>query len=193
MQKRALSIINPVSYLVCTGLKDVENRTWTTDYRGRIYIHSSGGYDYPCVNEEYIPKAIIDALTEYDDKYPETITTDEIEAAIRRTSGPEKACLQYVRWFLATQKTLEKHYGVDIYDENASGLNEAIKKRGFYYRNFAIIGHVDLVDIVRDNDSPFAEKNCYHWILKNPVLYDKPVENVKGKLRLFDVSNIDLP
>lgn len=193
MQKFALSIINPVSYLVCTGLKDVENRTWTTDYRGRIYVHSSGGYDYPCVGEEHIPKPIIDALTEYDSKYPERMTKDEVDAAIRRTSGTEKACLQYVRWFLKTQDILRSHYGIDIYNEDGAGVKDAMKRRGFYYQNFAIIGHVDLVDIIRDSDSQWAEKNCYHWMLENPVLYNKPIENVKGRLRLFDVSSIDLP
>ncbi len=37
-----LSVQNPWSELICLGLKDVENRSWPTDYRGRLYIHSSG-------------------------------------------------------------------------------------------------------------------------------------------------------
>lgn len=37
-----LSVQNPWSDLICRGLKDVENRSWSTDYRGRLYIHSSG-------------------------------------------------------------------------------------------------------------------------------------------------------
>lgn len=37
-----LSIKTPWSYLVCSGLKDVENRSTRTNYRGRVYIHSSG-------------------------------------------------------------------------------------------------------------------------------------------------------
>jgi len=50
-----------------------------------------------------------------------------------------------------------------------------------------------LSDIVQDSNSVWAEKGCYHWILKNPVLYKEPVLNVKGRLRLFDVSHIDMP
>ena len=37
-----LSVQNPWSDLICRGIKDVENRSWPTGYRGRIYIHTSG-------------------------------------------------------------------------------------------------------------------------------------------------------
>ena len=42
MQVKVLSVKNPFAYLILQGGKDVENRTWTTDYRGRLYIHASG-------------------------------------------------------------------------------------------------------------------------------------------------------
>lgn len=42
---KVLSIKNPWSYLIVTGLKDVENRTWRTKYRGKILIHSSAKWD----------------------------------------------------------------------------------------------------------------------------------------------------
>jgi hypothetical protein len=38
---KALSIIMPWSWLILHGGKDIENRTWKTDYRGRILIHAS--------------------------------------------------------------------------------------------------------------------------------------------------------
>ena len=37
---QALSIRQPWAWLICAGLKDVENRTWPTKFRGRIYIHT---------------------------------------------------------------------------------------------------------------------------------------------------------
>jgi hypothetical protein len=64
----------------------------------------------------------------------------------------------------------------------SEGVKAEIQAKGFYYRNFAIIGHVDLVDIVINSDSPFAEKNCFHWILGNPV------ENVNRINFLFTPS-----
>lgn len=38
---KAVSIKNPYGYLIAIGLKDIENRSWQTHFRGRIYIHTS--------------------------------------------------------------------------------------------------------------------------------------------------------
>lgn len=38
---KALSIKQPWAYLIAKGWKDIENRSWKTNYRGRIYIHAS--------------------------------------------------------------------------------------------------------------------------------------------------------
>lgn len=51
MQVKVLSVKNPYAYLIIQGGKDVENRTWTTDYRGRLYIHVSGD-TLPFLTEE---------------------------------------------------------------------------------------------------------------------------------------------
>lgn len=37
---KALSLRQPWAWLVATGIKDVENRTWPTKFRGRFYIHA---------------------------------------------------------------------------------------------------------------------------------------------------------
>ncbi|RZK62259.1 MAG: ASCH domain-containing protein, partial [Pedobacter sp.] len=34
---KALSIKQPWATLISTGIKDIENRTWATKHRGRIY------------------------------------------------------------------------------------------------------------------------------------------------------------
>lgn len=41
---KVLSIIQPWAGLIVTGLKDIENRTWKTDYRGKLLIHASSTY-----------------------------------------------------------------------------------------------------------------------------------------------------
>jgi hypothetical protein len=38
---KVISIRQPWAYLIAKGEKDVENRTWTTNYRGELYIHSA--------------------------------------------------------------------------------------------------------------------------------------------------------
>jgi hypothetical protein len=38
---KALSIRQPWAWLIITGHKDVENRSWTTTYRGPLLIHAA--------------------------------------------------------------------------------------------------------------------------------------------------------
>lgn len=39
---KALSIKQPWAVLIAHGIKNIENRTWKTNFRGKIYIHASG-------------------------------------------------------------------------------------------------------------------------------------------------------
>jgi hypothetical protein len=43
---KALSVMNPYAWLICKGYKDVENRSWKTAIRGKIYIHASQTIDH---------------------------------------------------------------------------------------------------------------------------------------------------
>ncbi|MEK6418463.1 MAG: ASCH domain-containing protein [Burkholderia gladioli] len=40
---KAISIRQPWAWLIAAGLKDIENRTWRTSYRGPILIHAAKG------------------------------------------------------------------------------------------------------------------------------------------------------
>jgi hypothetical protein len=42
---KALSIRQPWAWLIAEGYKDIENRSWTTNFRGRIYIHAGKRFD----------------------------------------------------------------------------------------------------------------------------------------------------
>lgn len=42
---KALSFRDPWATLIALGLKDIENRTWRTNFRGRVYIHVSQIFD----------------------------------------------------------------------------------------------------------------------------------------------------
>jgi hypothetical protein len=41
---KALSIKQPWAQLIALGVKDIENRTWKTNLRGRIFIHAPAKY-----------------------------------------------------------------------------------------------------------------------------------------------------
>jgi hypothetical protein len=136
----AISVRQPWSYLICSGLKDIENRTWKLPekYKGqRVLIHA----------------------------------------------GAKPWTWQAVRNYLA---------------ENTAIVFERFGFNGTWLRNLqtsAIIGSVEIVDCVINHPSIWAEKEThvdkffgkpvYNWVLKNPVLFDKPILNVKGKLGFF--------
>jgi hypothetical protein len=51
---KALTIKQPWASLIAHGIKDIENRTWKTNFRGRIFIHTSA----KIVNVDFIKEQI---------------------------------------------------------------------------------------------------------------------------------------
>ena len=140
---KTLSIKQPWASLIALGIKDVENRTWKTKFRGRILIHASAA----TVFDAYLPNGGIVG-----------------------------------NW-------IDKH------------------GYGWHYNNIphsAIIGEVDIVDCMINNQSIWAEKSepelwddlgypiydrpIYNWILANAVLYNAPISNIKGKLSFWEFN-----
>ena len=138
---KALSIKQPWASLIAHGIKDIENRTWKTNFRGRIYIHASAKES----------GSVLDLLD-----------SEQFE--------------EWTKYLNTKNRIPEKPYS-------------------------AIIGEVDIVDCVINHDSIWAEKTefaqsgnqrfykdkpIYNWVLANPVIYEKPILNVKGKLSFWE-------
>lgn len=146
---KSLSIKQPWAQLIAEGIKDIENRTWPTKFRGRIYIHASAKRSfYPSEYEIFLTDAQLECISHFD------------ENSVRH--------IQY---------------------------KEGITR--------AIIGEVDIIDCVINHPSIWAEKTTvsgividgkligkdetiYNWVLANPVLYETPIINVKGKLSFWE-------
>ena len=64
---KALSIRQPWAWLIAKGIKDVENRSWPTDFRGRIYIHAGAKFDTQAMLDNrlcpWLAEALIDDET----------------------------------------------------------------------------------------------------------------------------------
>jgi hypothetical protein len=159
-----LSIRNPLSYLICAGVKDVENRTWTTKFRGRILIHSSGDLKAHCLQWHDLPAEFVKQRKD-------------------GKKGPLFSALDNLT------KRIDAHYKVNGAKEFNELMDNAaeLKNRDAFFLNMAIIGEVTILDIVKNSKSVFAEKNCFHWILTDPVLYDydEICYPVHGKLGLW--------
>ena len=131
MTQIAITVKQPFGYLICAGIKDVENRSWKLPekYKGqRVLIHA-GKNTYP---EPYML---------FDDAQSDAI-------------------------------------GDVVMDVCSS-----------YWQTSAIIGSVEIVDCVENHPSEWAIEGQYHWVLANPILFDKPIENVKGKLGFWKSEN----
>lgn len=43
---KILSVRQPWAWLICAGYKNIENRSWKTDYRGELFIHAGQSFDW---------------------------------------------------------------------------------------------------------------------------------------------------
>ncbi len=175
MQVKCLSIQPPWSYLIAFGIKDVENRTWTTAYRGEIYIHSSGKEINGLIAPEFFSN-----MKEYKKLLP--VHAEFVNYRDKDEPGKE---YQYIN-LDETRKIVSLKEDVDpeIYTEYQLlkyNYNDVMRSK-------AIIGKFELVDIIKDSDAKWGEKGNFHWIVKNPELFEKPITHVKGKLGLFDYN-----
>ena len=50
---KTLSIRQPWAFLIIEGIKDIENRTWQTGYRGELLIHTGKMFDFNALDYLY--------------------------------------------------------------------------------------------------------------------------------------------
>jgi hypothetical protein len=170
-----LSVRQPYASFICNGLKDVENRTYKTNHRGRLLIHACGDGMY-LPDDRYLPPEM---RKEYDKWW-------KVEGDILDDSLLSKDLKKFYKYYLDGIK----FYGVEIEEGFSAKIKQAAKETGLYMPSQAIIGECQLIDVVNDSKSEWAEKGCFHWILKKPTMYKKPIISVLGHLRLwqFDLS-----
>ena len=167
---KVLTVKQPWAYLLCAGIKDIENRTWKLPekYRGeRVLIHASGTTK---VNNRYNFKMF---TAQQLDKIREAKCSRDLKQLYLNECGFGQSTL-----YIANELTSYS----------------------------AIIGSVCFVDCTFNNHSIWAEKSegiatgghvinvnkpiIWNWVVADPVLFDKPIRSVKGKLSFWDY---DLP
>jgi len=163
---KTLSIRQPFASLICRGIKTIENRSWDTKYRGKLLIHASGKpLAWPSF--DYLPH---DFLKGYQKYYGSSKTIPKEYAA-------------FIKWI----EELSNFYKLEKIPFNQSpDIKDRAKHYGYALPVQAIIGEAELVDIVKNSKEVFAIQGNYHWVMANPVLYEKPILNVMGKLKLWE-------
>jgi len=115
---KVLSIKQPWASLIANGIKDIENRTWRTYFRGRIYIHVSGAKKFNVQLTDDQTKLAIPVLeTAFNGTMPFGAIIGEvdiIDCVINHDSV----------WAEKTPTIYKKPYPKD---KNLRGYNEALK------------------------------------------------------------------
>lgn len=160
---KALSIKQPWASLIAHGIKDIENRTWKTNFRGRIFIHASA---------------------------------KEAGRIAKLINGPQLDFLMSRSKFSHLDTSLIKSAiigEVDIIDcvvNHPSIWAEQTPD--------CVLGGCSKCEVTGfcpetgNHLQSETGKPTYNWVLANPVLYEKPILNVKGKLSFWEFENPEL-
>jgi hypothetical protein len=170
MEISCISVPNPLSYLLCYGIADVENRGFSTDYRGPLYIHSVGRRPIsgmPDLSEYPVP-----VIQEFDNLMQ---TIGQIDQASRYVGIPDGGLSVFLKNESNQSDRTVAEYSLlaDVY----AAHREDPRKPFFYVQS--IIGRVDLVDVVNNSKSPWARPGSYHWILANAQIAREPITGVQ--------------
>lgn len=124
---KAVSVRQPWAFSIFlpANTKDVENRTWRTNYRGRVLIHASAKMD----------------------------NLDRYREVVRRIAP---ALLENIS-----------------FDDLMQG---------------ALIGTVEIYDVVENSPSKWAFEHMHHWLLRKPRLFGRAIP-WKGAQGLFEVPD----
>lgn len=183
---KALSIKQPWASLIAHGIKDIENRTWRTHFRGKIYIHSSGKGvpDFEFTREQH--KALLNINTE-DMSFHKSAIIGEVEI-IDCVINHESI------WAEKTEvigKTIENeilYNGKPIYNwvlANAKLYNKPILnvkgKLSFWETDIDIVecvGCSDKFDAEFMQEDDGGEKFCGDcWEVLSPIMLQEAKEN----------------
>lgn len=154
---KALSIKQPWASLIAHGIKDIENRTWKVNFRGKIFIHASAkdaGSLYQLLNEEQLNIVNNHWTADYPNR-PNSAIIGEVEI---------------IDCVIDHDSIWAEHQAEEPKLENyiSSGLPEEWKKYNAACHNF------------------IDSKRIYNLVLANAVLYDKPILNIKGALSFWE-------
>ena len=57
------------------------------------------------------------------------------------------------------------------------------------HQHLLLAEQTDISNSRQTTSGVFVDKPIYNWVLANPVLYEKPILNVKGKLSFWEFEN----
>jgi hypothetical protein len=159
----AISVKQPWAYLLCAGIKGIENRTWKLPekYKGqKVLIHASAKTD----KEPYML---------FDDAQIDAIGNDimDVVASYHNTSA--------IIGSIVFSDCVINHPSIWAEKTEVDCTNPI--KCGSWNTDSCQDGCINHYGL---------KKPIYNWVCEDPILFDKPILNVKGKLSFWDYPNI---
>lgn len=157
---KALSIKQPWAYLIAAGIKDIENRTWKVNFRGKVFIHASaksaGNLPYILTGDQ------VSFITCNVDQMPPDVKNMNFSAIIGE--------VEIIDCVIGHESIWAEHQvkKPNINDYVSSGLSHEWDKY-----NAAM-------------DLWYDSKPIYNLVLANAVLYKEPILNIKGALSFWE-------
>lgn len=169
---KTLTVKQPWASLIVHGIKDIENRTWPTKFRGRILIHSSKGNKFEIEMDDEQAKLAFPLLIEKgtEGKIPFGSIIGSVEIVDCIINHPSV-------WAEKTENCCPECMCVEAKNHDLLGNG---------YRVCSNCEQEWWMHIKYD----YYKKPIYNWVLANPVLFEQPITDVKGKLSLWDFPNI---
>ena len=158
-----ISVKQPWAYLLCAGIKGIENRTWKLPekYKGqKVLIHASAKTD----KEPYML---------FDDAQIEAIGNDimDVVASYHNTSA--------IIGSIVFSDCVINHPSIWAEKTEVDCTNPI--KCGSWNTDSCQDGCINHYGL---------KKPIYNWVCEDPILFDKPILNVKGKLSFWNYPNI---
>lgn len=168
---KAITIKQPWSALIVQGIKDIENRSWPTKYRGRVLIHASAS---PVRRPKYAPIAFPYTLEQESELSSKGIYAAFGKLKIPQINGAIIGSVEIIDCVI-------NHPSVwaEKTPDCANGGCSKCSVTGYCPETGNHLA-----------TEPF--KPIYNWVLANPILFETPIENVKGKLSFWEYE-IDKP
>lgn len=166
---KAITVKQPWASLICDGIKDVENRTWKTKFRGRVLIHASSQYD-----KRHRDMSLLFTSEQW--KYMYEKKGNFLLNRCLFLSFP-------LSQIIGSVEIVDCVINHDSIWAEKSVLIEKPKKS-----DFLIDGNFVQMDWIGYNMALSKwkmKKPVCNWVLSNPILFDKPIP-AKGKLSLWD-------
>lgn len=157
---KTLSIRQPYATLIAEGIKDIENRSFKTNFRGTFLIHASGLWHERLKTGELFTNDQFNKIADHQAK---------------KIFDENQKFLGTFRYLGA--KDCENPLPVGAIIGKAKLVDCVMNHDSIWAEKDSEINRNDL-----------DAKNIWNWVLEDAILFDEPFFNVKGKLSFWDYN-----